>query len=187
MNEEEDTSNLKPTIDICSQINLMSSIQYQENELSRLANLLKSEKDREKYNKVIEMSEIIQSKLNDLQEEKKRFDNKKNSKRINSFGQPFNQKNIKWDITQSEHYSNNNSSSSRCSSSQSNYTMSTTTTDTIATNSCSSSRSSNSGNLSYINDKPSMLSFTGIHSNKEIIYIYILYYNSQHLIKSFLS
>ncbi|KAG2212633.1 hypothetical protein INT47_000609 [Mucor saturninus] len=56
--------------DICSQINLMSSIQSQQVELSKLASSLQSEKDREKYIKVIEMSKVIQSKLEALQDVK---------------------------------------------------------------------------------------------------------------------
>lgn len=56
--------------DFCSQINLMSSIQSQQVELSKLASSLQSEKDREKYIKVIEMSKVIQSKLEALQDVK---------------------------------------------------------------------------------------------------------------------
>ncbi|KAI8645288.1 hypothetical protein BD408DRAFT_382581 [Parasitella parasitica] len=62
------------THDICSQINLLSSIQHQERELSKLARQLESEKDRDRYSKVIEMSKVIQSKLDSLQQEKKRSD-----------------------------------------------------------------------------------------------------------------
>lgn len=71
MNQEEDE---QQNNDICSKINLLSSIQYQQKELSKLAKQLQSEKDREKYTKVIEMSKIIQSKLDYLQQEKKRSD-----------------------------------------------------------------------------------------------------------------
>ena len=69
MNQEEDE---QQNNDICSKINLLSSIQYQQKELSKLAKQLQSEKDREKYTKVIEMSKIIQSKLDHLQQEKKK-------------------------------------------------------------------------------------------------------------------
>ncbi|KAI9265421.1 hypothetical protein EDC94DRAFT_604855 [Helicostylum pulchrum] len=86
--------------DICSQINLISSIQYQQNELSKLASLLQSEKDREKYIKVIEMSKIIQLKLEYLQDEKKKSMpvNKRNL--INSFGKTLDKKNSSWSLNQ---------------------------------------------------------------------------------------
>lgn len=73
-------------LDFCSQINLLSSIQYQQVELSKLATLLQSEKDREKYIKVIEMSKIIQSKLEALQDEKNKLNviNRRNIIKKNS-------------------------------------------------------------------------------------------------------
>lgn len=69
MSQEQDAHQYS---DICSKVNLLSSIQYQQKELSKLAKQLQSERDREKYTKVIEMSKIIQSKLDYLQQEKKR-------------------------------------------------------------------------------------------------------------------
>ena len=67
--EEEDQMDRS---DICSQINLISSIQYQKSELSKLATLLQSETDREKYIKVIQMSMDIQTKLDALEQKKPR-------------------------------------------------------------------------------------------------------------------
>lgn len=102
--------------DICSQINLISSIQYQQNELSKLATLLQSEKDREKYIKVIEMSKIIQFKLEYLQDEKKKSVplNKRNL--INSFGKTLDKKNSSWSLNQQRpELSDSSRSSSRSS------------------------------------------------------------------------
>ncbi|GAA5810988.1 hypothetical protein MFLAVUS_004417 [Mucor flavus] len=102
--------------DICSQINLISSIQYQKNELSKLATLLQSEKDREKYIKVIEMSKIIQLKLEYLQDEKKKSVplNKRNL--INSFGKTLDKKNSSWSLNQQRpELSDSSRSSSRSS------------------------------------------------------------------------
>ncbi|RCI00972.1 hypothetical protein CU098_008632 [Rhizopus stolonifer] len=52
--------------DICARVNKLSSIEYQK----QLVQELKSVKDRERYIKVIEMSKVIQSKIECLQEEK---------------------------------------------------------------------------------------------------------------------
>lgn len=111
------------TTDICSQINLISSIQYQQYELSKLAKLLQSEKDREKYIKVIEMSKIVQTKLDDLLDEKKKSNitldsSNDNSRRVNSFGQHLDKKNSMWSLN---NYYYNNSNSCRSSTVSSGY------------------------------------------------------------------
>jgi hypothetical protein len=153
-------------IDICSQINLISSIQYQQNELSKLAKLLQSEKDREKYIKVIEMSKIIQSKLDLLYDEKK-----KNNSR-NSFGQQLDKKNSMWSLNQ---YNSNDYYSRSCS--RSSTASSQTSENTIATLSSTGGGShlhnsalynhnnNNNKNSSFVdgggNDESSSILFTG--------------------------
>ncbi|KAF1800164.1 hypothetical protein V8B55DRAFT_1161390 [Mucor lusitanicus] len=118
MNPEEDEHQYH---DICSKVNLLSSIQYQQKELSKLAKQLQSEKDREKYTKVIEMSKVIQSKLDYLQQERKRseFD-----VRIVKTTTTMDRKNSMWSLQQYHR----TSSSSCCSQS------STSDNTTIATN-----------------------------------------------------
>ncbi|KAI8967031.1 hypothetical protein BDF20DRAFT_348383 [Mycotypha africana] len=64
-------STLSISNDICSQVNLLSSIQHQQKELEKLAALLNSEEDREQYKKVIELSKIAQARLDYLLEKKK--------------------------------------------------------------------------------------------------------------------
>lgn len=114
--------------DICSQINLLSSIQYQQTELSILAKQLQSKKDREKYIKVIEISKIIQAKLEYLQTQKKKSDFGRTSDRVNSFGQDLDKKNSIWSLNNA-HSSSRNSSDHTCSS----------TTTTASSSRCSSS------------------------------------------------
>ncbi|GAN03533.1 hypothetical protein MAM1_0042d02988 [Mucor ambiguus] len=118
MKQEEDEHQYN---DICSKVNLLSSIQYQQKELSKLAKQLQSERDREKYTKVIEMSKIIQSKLDYLQQEKKRaeFDVR--------IVKTMDRKNSMWSL---QHYGNNHRTSSSSCCSQS----STSDNTTIATN-----------------------------------------------------
>ncbi|CEP19190.1 hypothetical protein [Parasitella parasitica] len=119
MNQEED--DLK-NYDICSQINLLSSIQHQERELSKLARQLESEKDRDRYTKVIEMSKAVQSKLDSLQHEKKKTE----------FGvrivKTMDRKSSMWSLQQYNYLTN---SSSYCSQSSSSSSSDITT---IATN-----------------------------------------------------
>lgn len=98
--------------DICSKNKIISSIQYQQDELSKLARLLQCEKDREKYKKVIEMSKIIQVKLEYLQEKKPR---------MNSFGKKLNTQNSNWSLVHHPELSSDSSrSSSRSSDTRSN-------------------------------------------------------------------
>jgi hypothetical protein len=109
---------------------MLSSIQRQQKELSKLAKQLQSEKDREKYIKVIEMSKIIQAKLDHLQTEKNIKSIQVNtSGRVNSFGQGLNKKNSTWSL--------NNRSSSRSSSSH--HTSNSSVTTTASSSRCSSS------------------------------------------------
>ncbi|KAL7321615.1 hypothetical protein PS15m_001371 [Mucor circinelloides] len=117
MNQEEDEHQYN---DICSKVNLLSSIQYQQKELSKLARQLQSEKDREKYTKVIEMSKIIQSKLDYLQLEKKRseFDVR--------IVKTMDRKNSMWSL---QHYNNYRTSSSSCCSQSSTSDNTTITTN----------------------------------------------------------
>ncbi|KAL9537284.1 hypothetical protein MBANPS3_011916 [Mucor bainieri] len=121
MNQEEDENRCS---DICSKVNLLSSIQYQQKELSKLAKQLQSERDREKYTKVIEMSKIIQSKLDYLQQEKKRseFDVR--------IVKTMDRKNSMWSL---QHY-NNNTNNHRTSRSSCCSQSSTSDNTTIATN-----------------------------------------------------
>jgi hypothetical protein len=126
--------------DFCSQINLLSSIQYQQKELSKLAKQLQSEKDREKYIKVIEMSKIIQAKLDHLQTEKNKS-SLRCSSRINSFGQGLNKKNSMWSLN-----------NTRSSTSSHTYSVSTTATSSRCSSSCGDSQQEDfplvfSGNL----------------------------------------
>ncbi|KAK4521366.1 uncharacterized protein ATC70_011981 [Mucor velutinosus] len=118
MNQEEDEHQYN---DICSKVNLLSSIQHQQKELSKLAKQLQSERDREKYTKVIEMSKVIQSKLDYLQQEKKRceFDVR--------IVKTIDRKNSMWSL-QHDNSSHRASSSSCCSQS------STSDNTTIVTN-----------------------------------------------------
>jgi hypothetical protein len=132
----EDTEEEKrpPPSDICSQINLISSIQYQQNELSKLAKLLQSERDREKYIKVIEMSKIIQSKLDYLQDEKKKANiTLCTNKNRNSFGH-LDKKNSMWSLS-NYYYTNSCRSSTATSSTTSGY--SSGSENTLSTHSSS--------------------------------------------------
>lgn len=153
--EEEES-----TTDICTRINLISSIQYPQNELSKLATLLQSEKDREKYIKVIEMSKIIQSKLDDLQDEKSRNHvtiNNTNNRRVNSFGQSIDKKNSMWSLNQY-----NSNTNSRCSS-RTSYTTTDDQTISTTTSSAYCGNYHQSILSSYIHNDESTMVFPGMY------------------------